>query len=516
MQNLSKSKLLAYRQCPKRLWLEIHQPNLREDSDSTEASYKTGHSVGDIARQIYDPEGIGDLLDLKELGMTELLAKSDVLARTSSKPLFEAGFTANGALSLADVMLPTRQGRKRAWRVVEVKSATSLKDYHRDDAAIQAYVTRAAGIPLTGIALAHIDKTWVYPGKQDYRGLFVEHDLTEEAFARGEEVECWIAEAQAIVRKLKEPAIKIGEQCRKPYACSFYDHCSAQQAEAEHPVSWLPNIQSRALKDHIADGIIEMRDVPDKLLNERQRRVKHCTLNDETYFDAESAATELAAYKLPGYFLDFETINLAVPIWKGVCPYQQVPFQFSVHRLSRTGKLEHREFLDLSGKDPSKALAEALIEACGERGPVFVYYAAFETGRIKELAERFPRMKKALLAINERIVDLLPIAEKHYYHPSQQGSWSIKKLLPAIAPELSYDALDGVQDGGMAMGAFKVAITPSCTEEHVFEIKSQLLRYCYRDTIAMVNIFDHFSGNRHQIASLNLRRQKHATCDSTK
>ena len=498
MKKLSKSKLLAYRQCPRRLWLEIHQPKLREDSASTEASYETGHTVGDIARQIYDPEGVGDFLDIEELEFADLLAQSEALAKTSSKPIFEAGFTANGALSLADVMLPTRQGRKRAWRMVEVKSATSLKDYHRDDAAIQAYVTRAAGIPLTGIALAHIDKTWVYPGKQDYRGLFVEHDLTEEAFSRDEEVERWIAEAQTIVRKRKEPDIQIGDQCSAPYACGFNDHCSAQQPVAEHPVSWLPRIQSKALKEHIADGVTEMRDVPDELLNERQRRVKHCTLNDETYFDAESAAAELAPYKLPGYFLDFETINLAVPIWKGTRPYQQVPFQFSVHRLSRTGKLEHREFLDLSGKDPSKALAEALIEACDERGPVFVYYAAFETSRIKELAERFPHLKKSLLAINERIVDLLPIAEAHYYHPGQQGSWSIKKLLPAIAPDLSYETLEGAKDGGMAMEDYKEAISKDCPESEKERIDRQLREYCGLDTMAMVRVWQAFQPTNSQ------------------
>ena len=257
----------------------------------------------------------------------------------------------------------------------------------------------------------------------------------------------------------------------------------------------MPRIQSKALKDLIAgDGVSDLRDVPDGLLNERQARVKTHTLSGTPYFDAAKAAADLAPHKLPAYFIDFETIQFAVPIWKGTRPYQQIPFQFSVHRLSRTGKLEHRAFLDLSGNDPSRAFAEALIAACGERGPVFVYNAGFETARIRELGERFPRLKNALLAINERGVDLLRIAEMRYYHPSQQGSWSIKKVLPAVAPELRYDALEGVQDGGMAMDAFSEAISSSTSTTRKDQIEQQLLNYCRLDTYAMVRLWRFFAG----------------------
>ncbi len=493
MRDLSKSKLLAFRQCSKRLWLEIHHPERRKDSEGTEASFSVGHQVGEIARQLYDPEEKGSFLDLDNISFAELLEHSETLCRTSRQPIFEAGFVAGGALSLADVMLPTYQGRNRAWQMVEVKSSTSVKDYHRDDAAIQAFVARKAGVPLTGIALAHIDKNWVYPGKNNYQGLLVESDLTEEAFARASEVETWIIEAQIIARKRKEPAITTGPQCCTPYACGFLPYCKEQEPQAEYPINWLPRIQTKELKALINEGVSDLREVPDELLNERQLRVKHCTLNGETYFDAAGATADLAAHKLPGYFLDFETTQFAIPIWKGTSPYQQIPFQFSLHRLSRTGKLEHKAFLDLSGKDPSKAFAEALIAACGERGPVFVYNAAFEIARIKELANRFKRLKKPLLAINERIVDLLRIAEARYYHPSQQGSWSIKKVLPAIAPDLRYDALIGVQDGGMAMDAYKEAIYLKTCGDRKAEIEKQLLDYCGLDTLAMVKVWEAFS-----------------------
>lgn len=495
MGDLSKSKLLAWRQCPRRLWLELHgDKSLLNVSSATAAILENGRAVGEVARNIYDPEGRGTLLELQEIGMARLLEQSEQLAGEIKAPIFEAGFAANGALSLADVMLPVKLGRKCGWLMVEVKSSTSVKDYHRDDAAIQAYVARVAGVSLLGIALAHVDSGWVYPGGGDYDGLLVEHDLTDEAFARGEEVEGWIAEAAKVARKRKEPEIATGNHCSQPFACGYYNHCSPGERQAEYPVHWLPRVQTKALKAHLESGAADLRDVPDEFLNERQLRVRQCSLRGETYFDAEGAASDLAPYKLPGYFLDFETFQFAVPIWKGTRPYQQIPFQFSVHRLSRTGKLEHRDFLDLSGKDPSRKFAEALIEACGNHGPVFVYNAAFETTRIRELAERFPKLGKALTTINERIVDLLPIAQARYYHPSMEGSWSIKKLLPAIAPVLRYDQLEGVQDGGMAMVAFKEAIAEECDKDRKYELDRQLRGYCELDTLAMVTVYRKFKG----------------------
>jgi CRISPR/Cas system-associated exonuclease Cas4 (RecB family) len=496
MHPLSKTKLLAFRQCPKRLWLEIHQPVKPIITAAMKARFDAGHQVGDIAQQLYDPKGKGQLIDFKQEGTAAALARSTKLL-ASSQPIFEAGFAAGGALAYADVLLPVRKGGKQFWRMIEVKSSTSIKDYHREDAAIQAFIAKHAGVPLASITLAHIDSHWTYPGDGDYQGLLIENDLSDEAFAREEEVKDWIAGAQKIARKRTEPAINTGQHCSTPYPCGFLEYCQSQEPQAEYPVHWLPGIQTKALKSLIEDdGVTDLRKVPDELLNNRQRRVKEHTLSGKVYFDAENAAANLAVHKRPAYFLDFETIQFAVPVWKGTRPYQNIPFQFSVQRLSRTGKVEPTAFLDLTGKDPSKACAESLIAACGERGPVFVYNAGFEKGRIKELAERFPRLKQSLLAINDRIVDLRPVAEQHYYHPSQQGSWSLKKVLPAVAPDLCYEALEGVQDGGMAMTAYLKAISAPKDQANKEDIKQQLINYCALDTYAMVRLWEVFSGQR--------------------
>ena len=495
MRTLSKSKILAYRQCPKKLWLEVKEPKDQIVEAATQARFDEGHAIGALAQTLYGLKNPKQIIDPHTEGFSAAYARTQELLQ-SSQAIFEAGFTAEGALAFADVMLPVKKAGKRAWRMVEVKSSSEAKPYHEDDMAVQAFVARKAGVPLTGIALAHIDSQWVYQGDQDYRGLLVENDFTEQAFARTKEVALWIEQAQAVLRKKSAPKVTTGSHCSSPHLCGFLAHCQAQEPQAEFPVGWLPRVQSKNLKAHLAqDDVIELAQVPDHLLNEIQLRVKTHTMSGRAYFDATGAAADLAGYKLPAYFLDFETVQFAVPRWKGARPYQQIPFQFSLHRLARNGKLSHQEFLEVSGQEPCQAFAEALVEACGKRGPVFVYNATFEKSRIKELAARFKKLNRALLAINERIVDLHPITANRYYHPAQEGSWSIKSVLPAVAPDLNYQQLEGVQDGGAAMIAYKEAVATDTMLARKNEIQQQLLAYCKLDTLAMVRLWKFLSGD---------------------
>lgn len=494
MKQLSKSKLIAYRQCPKRLWLEVYRPNLRKDSSASQASFDIGHSVGEIAQQLYDPGQHGVLLDAQRDGFNAVFNRSRELLN-SDQPIFEAGFAIDGALSFADVMIPSAQDGKRVWHMIEVKSSTSVKDYHRDDIAIQAHIFRKAGVPLASIALAHIDSDFVYPGSGDYSGLLKECDLTEEAFSREKEVLEWMADAQNTVRLPHEPEMQTGIQCSTPYACGFFEYCSSKEPQAEFPVHWLPGIQSSKLRSYIeSHPALDLRATPDELLNDIQRRVRDCTLSGSTYFDKTGAAAALAAYSTPAYFLDFESIQFAVPRWAGTRPYQQICFQFSLHIIDGSGELKSTAFLDLSGGDPSRAFAASLISDCSTSGPIYVYNAGFEGARISELAERFPEYSASLLAIKQRLVDLLPITRAHYYHPSQKGSWSIKAVLPAVAPDLSYKDLEGVQDGGMAMDAYLKAIHQDTPSSMKSEIEKQLLSYCGLDTFAMVRLWQFLSG----------------------
>jgi hypothetical protein len=291
--------------------------------------------------------------------------------------------------------------------------------------------------------------------------------------------------------------IETGPQCVYPYTCSFCEYCNRDKVAEpapDYPLSSLPRFHWRKHELMEELGIDDLRNVPDEYLSDTQAHIKQHTVAGTVFFDTEGAAADLAPYGFPAYFLDFETVMLTVPIWKGTRPFRQIPFQFSLHILEESGSIQHHGFLDLSGDDPSLACAESLVNLCAENGPIFAYNAGFEKMVIRELADRFPTYAAALETIIERVVDLHPIAKNRYYHPSQHGSWSLKAVLPALCPELSYGSLDGVQDGSMAVSAYQEAIAPETTNERKAQIQSQLREYCKLDTFAMVRIWEMFRG----------------------
>lgn len=492
-RNLSKSKIIAFRQCPKRLWLEVHRSDLRDDSAS-EAVFRIGNEVGDVARAIYDPEAKGELIDINVLGFEEAFSRSETLLKEGLAVVCEAGFRAEGALAFADIMIPEGYGETLKWHMIEVKASASVKDYQRDDVAVQMFVAQAAGVPLGSASLAHINNQFVYEGDGNYEGLFSEVDLTREAMGRQEEVKQWLDGAHVVAATGQEPEVEVGAQCHDPFPCPFLSYCNRDKPVAQYPLTALPNLSTTKREALEAMNIYDLRDVPEDWLTEKQRRVQEQTQLGEVWFDAEGAASDLAGLGTPAYFLDFETVMFPVPIWKGTRPYQQLPFQYSLHRVDQNGEVWHEEFLDLSGEDASETIARSLVKKCGGSGPVFAYSAGFEKRVLWDLAARFPDLAEELENIIERVVDLYPIAKNRYYHPDQHGSWSLKAVLPSICPDLSYAELEGVADGGMAAEAFQEGIEVGTTEERKSEIERELLKYCHLDTLALVRLWGVFRG----------------------
>ncbi len=494
MRTLSKSKIIAFCQCPKRLWLEVHRPDLREDSPAAQAGFQMGYQVGEVARRIYDPAGQGAVIDIKTEGFSNALKRSRQLLEAGKQAIFEAGFSHERTRVFADIMLPVSKRGRPAWKMIEVKSSTKLKNYHRDDVAVQAFIARKMGVDLAGVAVAVIDTDWTYPGGSDYKGLLIENDLTDETLERTKEVGDWIRDAHKVAGQKREPDVETGDHCFQPFECGFCNYCNRNKIPAEYPLAWLPRLMPKQKRRLAELGFEDLRDVPENLLSDTQNRVRRHTLENSTSFDQKAARKALRGLGSPAYFLDFETIAPAVPVWPGTRPYQKIPFQFSLHRIGRDGVTTHEEFLDLSGNDPSEAFVQAVIRACGRSGPVFVYNAGFENSVLNDLAERFPESAKPLQTIVNRVFDLLPVAQECFYHPSQCGSWSIKSVLPAAVPELSYENLEGVKDGGMAMEAYAEAIRPETTPERREELRRQLLAYCKMDTWAMVCLCESLLG----------------------
>ena len=492
---LNKSNLTAFRQCPKRLWFEVYRRNDVVNVPDTDRRKAEGDKVGEIARVLCSPNGDGQLIDIKAQGVDEAIRTTDEIL-PDRQPIFEAGFEANGARCFVDILQPTNAEHDQQWRMVEVKSSTKLKAYHLEDATIQSYIATASGLAISSVEIAHVDTNWTYHGDENYQGLLTYVDISETAAARAPEVLHWITEAQNVLASPEPPSIAMGKHCKVPHECGFLHLCKEGQRQVEFPVEWLAGRLHKDIQSQQrVNPALDMRDVDDALLNRDQQRIKAATVSGQTYFDQPAAAAELEKYSFPLYFLDFETIQNAVPRWAGTKPYQQIPFQFSLHRLDSPSSWDHSEFLDLSGNDPTRNFAEKLVADCGNDGALFVYNASFEAARIRELSERFEDLSSALLSLNERMVDLYPVAKRHFYHPSQHGSWSIKYVLPAICDDMggAYQRLDGVQNGTMAMDAYTTAAELEDIDPSKAEIAERLKAYCKLDTWAMVRVWSALS-----------------------
>lgn len=485
---LSKSRLIAWKQCPKRLWLQIHRPDLLEISDGAERGFQIGYEVGEVAQRLH-PHGI--LIEDDDDLSAALKSTKAAMTAHPDRPIFEATFQHDGVLVRADLLLPVENG----YRMVEVKSSASVKPYHIDDCAVQAWVLKQNDIRLDSIELAHIDTSFVYQGSGDYQGLFHYEKLDDTVSPLVDQVPGWIQSARLTLSGA-EPNIAPGEQCNEPFECPFTAYCSRDIVEPDAPKYSLDVLyrMHQTTKDSLrGKGIEDACQVPAEYLNATQQWIQRISQTEVAEL-APDAGLALAALPYPRYYLDFETINLAVPRWGRTSPYRtQVPFQWSCHIEAIPGQLGHEMFLDVSGKDPRRACAEQMIQALRSDGPIFVYYQAFEKSRIAELAELFPDLADALLAINQRIVDLLPIARANYYHPEMRGSWSIKAVLPTVAPDLGYDRL-AVGSGGDAQDAYREILHPETPEPRRQLLTEGLREYCALDTLAMARLAWYFQG----------------------
>ena len=496
-QRLSKSRLVDALQCPRKLWLAVNNPGCASQEGGRDAKAEEGERVGalprDLAhRQCGSSEYVGVSEPLGWRGGTRRSA--EVLDAGGPCALFEAPF-AHGALSvIADIVV--RHANGELW-LIEVKSATKLagKPYI-DDAAFQSWVMTQCGHAPDRVLIRLIDSAWTYAGDDDYRGLFRDEDVTDEVRKRLPHVPALLHVCQDVVAAA-EPATRTGKHCDKPYPCAFAEHCQAWEREhfgapTAFPVSLIGGRfrgrLSAAEKQRIADeGWADLRELPARFVSDPRAKAIIASVRTGKATATKGLRAKLAALPYPRYHFDFETINPAIPLWAGTQPYQQVPFQWSCHVEQRDGSVEHHAFLDLSGGDPREECARRIVALMGKRGgAVVVYFKPFEETRLKELARDLPHHAKGLQRVIAKLRDLLPIVGEHYYHPDLNGSFSIKAVLPTVAPELDYAQLSEVQDGGAAQLAWLEASASDTRAARRAELEAALLAYCQRDTEAML------------------------------
>ena len=475
---LSKSRIMAGLQCQKRLWLEVHRPELIEYDAGTEQRFAVGEDVNDVARARF-PGGV--LVEYDDGADAALKETWRLLEEQPGLPIFEATFAADGVLVRADILTSHEDG----FDLIEVKSTTSVKPHYYDDCAVQTWVLERAGLTVKDIRLCHIDREFVYPGDGDYSGLFQLEDVTKEVRERIRSVPQWVQGCGEVLSGL-EPDIEMGPHCTVPHSCPFIRYCRG--GETEYPLRCLPRPRGtgEVINGLIAEGIDDIRDIPEgRLTNERQKWVRRVTIAGTPELRPEAADTLACGY--PRYYLDFEAIQFAIPVWEGTRPFEALPFQWSCHIESTCGDLRHEEYLDTTGTGPMRTCAESLLKIAGEKGPVLVY-GSYEKTILNALAARYPDLREDLYMLRERLVDLLSIVRKTYYHPDMLGSWSIKKVLPTVAPHLDYGTLGEVQDGTAAGTAYIRIIDPDTDVEERQRLAGELLEYCKRDTLGLIEI----------------------------
>lgn len=483
---LSKSRHIKGLQCLKALWLTTHRPELKtEVSEQQQAVFDSGHEVGHWAQKLF-PGGVEVPFDGHSLSDQVALTKK--LIKEGTNTIFEAAFSVNNTFVRADIL----HKRQAGWLLAEVKAASDFKDAYLHDLAVQYHVLSACGLDVTKSMLLLIDTKYVRNGEIESEKLFKFADLTELVLELQADVGDQIALQQSVLAE-EEPSLDIGPYCLKPEECDFKCHCWAHIPEGS-----VFEFAGPGKPDSFAlyqQGYVLMEDVPKKLLKPRQRQQAELLHSPDPHVDEKALKEFLDSLLWPLSFLDFETTFMTpMPLWDGTSPFQPVPFQFSLHVQDQPGgELRHHEFLAESRNDPRPEFLKALLSALPPYGSVLVWNKGFESGIMKGLSKAFPEASTALQDVQDRLVDLMvPFQGRKLYHGKMNGSYSIKKVLPALCPECSYEGLE-IQSGDVAAASWLEMVTTE-DQDRREHLKVSLLRYCELDTLAMVKILNKVKG----------------------
>ena len=441
---LSKSLFIKGLQCYKALFLNKYKPELKDDtSDSQEAIFEGGRKIGILAWQLFSR---GVEIPYEGLSHQEQLDLTQNKIKEGQKTIYEAAFSYDGVFVKVDILNKGKTG----WNIYEVKASTKVEDVHLNDVAVQYYVVSGTGLPVSNAYLVHINNKYVRKGDIEVEKLFNKKELTDDV----KEKQPWVKKeikAQKQMLQGKEPDIDIGPYCDKPYSCDFHGHCWSHVPEDS-----VFDIRGRIDRFSLyQEGYLSMYDIPQDRLKPNHIVQIESNRSKLVKTDQKAVKDFLKTLKYPLSFLDFETFMTAIPPYDGIRPYQQIPFQYSLHILEKpNGKLQHYEFLAMPHKDPREDLVNNLVNQMPKDGSVLVYNQSFEIGILQNLADLFPQHKKKIKIIISNVVDLMiPFQNRDVYHWQMNGSYSIKSVLPAMVPELTYEHLD-VSNGGLAMDAY--------------------------------------------------------------
>jgi hypothetical protein len=486
---ISKSRFVSGTQCSKKLYYDTYRKDLKPVlSEQKELLFSTGHLIGDLAQRAF-PNG-KDATPSNYYDFSKSIKDTKEWINTGIKTIYEAAFSSDDVLAALDILHHTENER---W-AIEVKSSSEVKKYHLTDASLQYWVMNKSGFRPDKFLLMHINTSYIKNGEINPNELFSIVDITNHVIENQEWVMTNIDKLKKVLLTEQEPTVEIGKHCESPFICDYKHHCWNHIPKQSVFSLYSPRGLDWKL---YKQGVLKIIDIPsDTILNHRQTLQLNGQKNASHHVDLLKIKEFLNEWSFPLHFFDFETIFPALPILNGTSPFQQIPFQYSLHILEKYGsEYSHKEFLAEPNDfidnsfDPRKKLIEQMKIDFGENGSIVAYNSTFEITRLKELAIAFPEDQKFIEGIIGRFVDLLiPFKNGWYYHPEMGSSASIKYVLPAIAPEFSYQDLE-ISNGGDASNIFLNMVNKTFKGDEI-KVREALKKYCERDTLGMVIIWE--------------------------
>lgn len=486
--HLSKSLYTRGLQCVKSLWLRKYKKELLTSPDTaTQAIFEIGNSVGDYACQLF-PNGIK--IPFEGTSFEDKIILTQDLINQGRNVIYEATFQYEGILAMVDILTI----HDDVMSIYEVKSSTEVKEVYLDDAAIQYYVLNGLGYDVKKVNIIHINNAYVRGDELEIHKLFNIVNVTQIVLEKQCNIPFYLKEFEyCLSHKEHEPNIDIGLHCSNPYECDAWNYCWCVQRQIpEYSIFNISRLNAKRKFEYYQQGIVhfhQLSDISSFSLSQQIQITSELEQKEIIHKEAIQAFLETLSY--PVYHLDFETFQQSIPLWKGINPYCQIPFQYSIHIDYGDGRLEHKEFLGDENSDPREALAKQLINDIPTNVTVLAYNMGFEKGVIRKLAQSYPTLATPLMSIHDNIKDLMtPFQNKDYYHPNMKGSYSIKQVLPSLVPEMekAYKELNLVHHGGEAMQTF--ANLPHMDKETRKAYRNALLEYCKLDTLAMVKVLE--------------------------
>ena len=480
--NLSKSKYCNAFQCMKMLWLYKNKPDVIESVDNS-SIFENGHVVGEIAKELF-----GEYINIEFGNLNDMV--NDTLTHISNNSICnicEASFNYNNNFCSVDILRKNND----SYEIYEVKSSTGVSDIYLEDVSYQYYVLTKLGYSVSKACIVYLNNSYERHGDLEIDKLFNIEDVTDICISKIDEVDKRIKDINDFMNNLDEPGDMVSIKCFDPYKCPFFGYCTKHLSSPN--VFNIDSMRKSKMIELYNKGITSYSDLIKEDLNPRYLEQIDFELND---LPDKIVVSEIKAFlstlSYPLYFLDFETYQQTIPLYDGIRPYQQIPFQYSLHYIEEFGgELKHCEFLAQPDIDPRRSLAEALVRDIPLDVCTLAYNMSFEKTVITNLAELYPDLSKHLLNIRDNIKDLeVPFSKRFYYNKLMKGKSSIKYVLPALFPDdpsLNYHNLEGVHNGSEAMNAFASMGKLSVDEQ--LKLRENLLKYCCLDTYAMVKIY---------------------------